>query len=272
MALLDDLANPDLANANMSAFASPSPGGSGPPAKAAIPEGDQKTSPDGEPVYFNQTAGRYLTAPAYQAAVKIATPKVDPVEHKAAIARLTALKNAAMASQGYADEVNNFQALNKNTGTGGLLLGLVPHYADAAQALNLPGSKDLGTMEGDSIAAATARTKTISSRPAQMEFLKNLGAVPNVKKAGPANTSMVDQTNRVNQKAQKLLSFYDKWITDHDGTDTGVDEAWTAYADQHFDQKGNFSADPLPPRTAANNALARRSATSRGPVVIPLNP
>ena len=279
--LLDDLANPDPDNLGMSAFALPSPGGGGgddapsdtstfasPSAgggaakNTTIAEGDQKTSPDGEPVYFSQGAGRYLTAPAYKAATAITTPKVDPVEHKAAIARLTAIQQAAQASHSYADVENDFQRRNKNTGTGGLLLGLVPHYSDIAQALSLPGSKDLGQMEGDSIATATARTKTISSRPAQMEFLKNLGAVTNVRKGGPSNTPMVDQTNRVNQKAKVFSNFYSDFITQHGGTDRGAMEAWQAFEAQHFDPAGNFT--PTPNKGAAT--------TAGGPPVISLNP
>lgn len=171
--------------------------------------------------------------------------------------------------QGGFDEANNlantatdFMTRNQRTNTGGALA--LPFAAGVAKALGV-GGDDLSAMDRDSIQMAT-QLRAPGQRLTQMEFSKNLGAVPSVQASRDNNQKNTDAIYATRTGAAAKSAFYSRWL-DTKGTLDGADPAWLQFQSQHFGSDGTYYHDPNDnpsfQRAQGNAALKNKSASAR---------
>jgi len=178
-------------------------------------------------------------------------------------------KRVADLQQGF-DEANNlantatdFMMRNQRTGTGGPLA--IPFATSIAKALGV-GGPDLSAMDRDSVQMAT-QLRAPGQRLTQMEFSKNLGAVPSVHSTYDNNAENTNAVYATRTGAAAKSAFYSRWL-DTKGSLDGADAAWLNFQQQHFspDLKTYYhdpNDNPAYARSQGNAALKQRSAQSR---------
>lgn len=176
--------------------------------------------------------------------------------------QVTDMQGDASQTESLASNANDFMKRNQRTGTGGIYA--IPGVVDVAKALGVSGADDLAQMNRDNIASAT-QMRAPGMRLTQMEFGKFLGATPSTHNAGPQNAQVADQINKANALAQAKASFFTTYLA-HKRSLDGAIPAWLNFRNQHFDQDGNFSKDPISDQQAAGHALKALSKQTNTPV------
>lgn len=144
-------------------------------------------------------------------------------------------KRVADLQQGF-DEANNlantatdFMTRNQRTDTGGWKA--IPGAVTVAKALGV-GGPDLSAMDRDSVQMAT-QLRAPGQRLTQMEFSKNLGAVPSVHSSMDNNQENTNSVYATRTGAAAKSAFYTKYL-DTKGSLDGADVAWMNFQQQHF--------------------------------------
>lgn len=163
-----------------------------------------------------------------------------------------------------AGNTKDFMNANERTPTGGILA--LPFATRVAKGLGMKGSEDLGAMDRDNIASAV-QMRAPGMRMTQMEFQKFLGATPAAQNSGPVNQRIATDIYRGNALAQAKAAFYTTYLSHKRNLD-GAGPAWLSFKQQHFNDDGDFSHDPLSDKDASNQAVRALSAKSGQPAPV----
>lgn len=174
------------------------------------------------------------------------------------------IQTSAGGIEGLSAAAEDFLQRNARTPTGGMLA--IPGVPTIMKAIKGPSS-DLAAMDRDSVGMAIS-LRAPGQRLTQMEFLKNLGAGPSVRNTVGNNTQVAQQIFNGNTLAQAKAAFFSTYLNTH-RTLAGAIPAWLGWKNQHFDEAGGYSHDPISHQQAAGAALKARSAQgSSAPAIL----
>lgn len=156
-----------------------------------------------------------------------------------------------------ANQANESMQLNARAGTGGLY-GAPFGIGKVATWLGGQVNPDIQAMDSLSVNMAK-NMRAPGQRLTQMEWAKNLTAVPSPANTYGGNAGITQNINNARTMSAAKNSFYQTWAR-MKGDLSGADPAWLAYQASHFDGSGRFIPDA---RAGANGAMLARSAQTQ---------
>jgi len=168
------------------------------------------------------------------------TPQAQTDAYKTDLERIQKDREELTKYNSQPAALNQFLALNKNTGTGGFGMAPEPGGLNMLNPINFPGmirrnlpggvkySPELQTMESITVPMQGAMRPQGSGATSDFEQKLFSKGVPGIDKLGPANQSIIANRIAVINEQQDRLNFKEKYLATH-GTLNGAEQEFQKY-------------------------------------------